>query len=1069
VAAEEYRITSSSGVFHAANRAQNLRSYFDGTGWKLTRRTCGNGALDQGPQQDCEPEWTLLLSTVEIDGVPLAEVSPDVGSCADTSNVGVLGECLPRLEYHRGAAIEFYTNEPRGIEQGYELLYDASPDIDIRIKISYDGLGLRALDDGLLVFSDDEKDRVYYGKLYAVDATGAFLPSALSFDEKYIYITVHDSFAVYPVTIDPLAVTPGWQVEGNQEGAALGTALAGAGDVNNDSFDDVLVSAPRFDTGYQDAGKVFLFLGSSSGLSTTAAWTKIGSEASALYGQSVAGVGDLNHDYMADVLIGAPGATNGTPAHEGLAYVYYGTSTGLSSTAAWVGEGGQGLSEFGFSVAAAGDVDGNGYLDIVIGAPSYDYVSRVTVYDCGKVVVYGWSSSGVPTSAMWSKYGENSNDAFGYSVSGNGNVNGDSYADIAIGAPIFQSQGSSKGKAYIYKGSSSGPVATPSWTVTGTGSGEELGYSIAVDGNYNGDTYSDVIVGSPTYDNGTTDEGRVRVFAGASQFPAANPTWSFEPNEACLAGESVAFGGDVNGDGFDEVMAGGTGCSKAWVFKGGQSGLGATADWSFSAGANSSTGIVAKAGDIDADGFDDVLVGASGLMNGEAGEGRAYLFRGSGVGLSAEPDWQAEANQDYAYLGASVSGAGDVNNDGYDDIVVGAPKYDHSPYSDAGAAFLFLGSQTGLASQASWAYYGGYSGATFADSVSGAGNVNGDSYDDVIIGQYLYTGTNQYEGRAYVFHGNASGLSSTPNWTHSPGRTEELFGWSVSRAGDVNGDGKDDVIIGSRGYSNGQSYEGRVTAFYGSANGLQQTPNWSYESNSALMYLGHSVANVGRLNGDAYDDVAVTGYYWDGAYYRGRALVFCGGSGGLASSPCWQWTGPAYANEGIELKAVSAGNVNGDQYDDLILGTPQHYRYWGADGMVRLFLGSSTGPSSTPDWSVSESDAEDAHFGVGLAGVGDVNGDGFGDVVVGADYHDWMYTYTGHGRVYLYLGSSSGLPGAYDGVFECDQQTAGFGKDVSAAGHVDGDDLADFVVGAPTYSNGQTQEGRAFSFYGTDW
>jgi hypothetical protein len=142
---------------------------------------------------------------------------------------------------------------------------------------------------------------------------------------------------------------------------------------------------------------------------------------------------------------------------------------------------------------------------------------------------------------------------------------------------------------------------------------------------------------------------------------------------------------------------------------------------------------VATAGDVDGDGYSDVLVGAPEFDGGEVGEGRAFVYRGSASGLAAAPAWTAESNQASSRLGAAVSAAGDVNGDGYTDALVGAPAFGNGETGE-GRAYVCHGSAAGLAVAPAWTSEGDMVGAAFGVSVSTAGDVNGDGFADVIVG-----------------------------------------------------------------------------------------------------------------------------------------------------------------------------------------------------------------------------------------------------------------------------------------------------------------------------------------------
>ncbi|HVN40312.1 MAG TPA: integrin alpha, partial [Myxococcota bacterium] len=176
---------------------------------------------------------------------------------------------------------------------------------------------------------------------------------------------------------------------------------------------------------------------------------------------------------------------------------------------------------------------------------------------------------------------------------------------------------------------------------------------------------------------------------------------------------------------------------------------------------------VAGAGDVNGDGYADVIVGAPFYDNGQTDEGAAFVFLGSGSGIATgNPATAAaliESNQSSAFLGYSVAGAGDVNGDGYADVIVGALAYDNGQ-TDEGAAFVFLGSASGIANgnpaTAAAVLESNQASAQLGTSVAGAGDVNGDGYADVIVGVPLYDNGETDEGAAFVFLGSASGIAN---------------------------------------------------------------------------------------------------------------------------------------------------------------------------------------------------------------------------------------------------------------------------------------------------------------------
>ncbi|MCK4421240.1 FG-GAP repeat protein, partial [candidate division WOR-3 bacterium] len=511
--------------------------------------------------------------------------------------------------------------------------------------------------------------------------------------------------------------------------------------------------------------------------------------------------------------------------------VYPITIDPLSSTPDWTVESNQEYANLGYSVSTAGDVNGDGFSDVIVGVPYYDSGEN----NEGCAYVYYGSPTGLSTTPDWSVESNQSAAFFGISVSTAGDVNGDGFSDVIVGANSYTVDQANEGIANVYHGSTTGLSTTPDWTGESNQVNASFGFSVSTAGDVNGDGYSDVIIGALYYDNGETDEGRAYVYFGSSTGLSSLPDWIDEPNqEAAYYGWSVSTAGDVNGDGYS-----------------------------------------------------DVIVGAPYYDNGETNEGAAFVYFGSSSGLSITPDWTGESDQADSRYGYSVSTAGDVNGDGCSEVIVGAFYYDNGEY-DEGAAFVYYGSSTGLSSTPDWTGESNQIDAYYGRSVSTAGDVNGDGYSDIIVGANHYNNVELNEGRAFVYYGSSSGLSTTPDWTGEPNQGDAEYGWSVSTAGDVNGDGYSDVIIGVWYYTNGETNEGAAFVYYGSPDSLSSSPDWMDESNQADAYFGVSVSTAGDVNGDGYSDVIVGAHYYDnGQTNEGAAFVYYGSGTGLSTTPDW--------------------------------------------------------------------------------------------------------------------------------------------------------------------------------------
>jgi hypothetical protein len=270
-------------------------------------------------------------------------------------------------------------------------------------------------------------------------------------------------------------------------------------------------------------------------------------------------------------------------------------------------------------------------------------------------------------------------------------------------------------------------------------------------------------------------------------------------------------------------------------------------------------------------------------------------------------------------LGTSVSAAGDLNGDGYADFVAGAPDYSNDQGSE-GAAYVYYGGAAGIGTTPT-ILEGNYTDARFGVSVSAAGDVNGDGYADLVIGAYGYTstGSESNEGAAYVCYGSAAGIGLTRTLLQSNQADAEL-GQSVSGAGDLNGDGYDDIAVGAPYYDNGQTDEGAAFVYWGRSTGIMATPT-RLEANQAGAHFGNSVSAAGDLNGDGYPDIVVGAEnFSDGEALEGAAFVYYGGAAGLGTTPTRLEANQAGAWFG--RSASGAGDVNGDGIADLMVGAP---------------------------------------------------------------------------------------------------------------------------------------------------
>ena len=413
-----------------------------------------------------------------------------------------------------------------------------------------------------------------------------------------------------------------------------------------------------------------------------------------------------------------------------------------------------------------------------------------------------WSGPLTPT---WITEGDQPFVFYGRSVASAGDVNGDGFGDVIVGAYAYYNPSGNQGRVFVYHGSAGGLSATPAWVALGTSPSQTFGYSVAGAGDVNGDGYSDVIIGT----NSGVANGQAWVYEGSAGGLGAGPAWSV-PGVPGF-GTIVAGAGDVNGDGYSDVVvarASGPNDNSAsvWVFLGSASGLSLTPVQTLSGLVSS----VASAGDVNGDGYDDLIVGHVDSQN----FGAAEIHLGSASGPAATAAWFAKDVQPTQY-GFSVAGAGDVNGDGFDDFLVSEPLYDShsSNLTNVGRAYLYFGSAGVPDVFPDWTFETNQTNGQGGNVVAGAGDVNGDGYDDVLVASVMVDYGQATQGRAYLFFGTAGAPSQTPDFVAVGDQPYVDFAVSMAGAGDVNGDGGADLILGADWYHHPDQYEGRAYVY----------------------------------------------------------------------------------------------------------------------------------------------------------------------------------------------------------------------------------------------------------------
>jgi hypothetical protein len=940
-----------------------------------------------------------------------------------------------------------------------------------------------------------------------------------------------------------------------------GRSVAGAGDVNGDGFDDILIGAPGNDEAGADAGQIYLILGRASGWAMDTVLSAAnasfwGEDAGDAAGLSVAGAGDVNRDGYDDFIIGAYGDDDGGDI-AGQAYLVLGMATGWAmdtdlsaASASFWGEDASDAA--GWSVAGAGDVNMDGYDDFIIGA-LWDDDGGVNAGQTYLILgmASGWLMDTDLSAASASFRGEDAADVSGGSVAGAGDVNGDGYDDFIIGATGDDDGGSAAGQTYLILGKASGwaidtDLSASSASFWGEKASDYSGNSISGAGDVNGDGYDDILIGAYQNDDGYSAAGQTYLIHGK---PAG---WAMDTDlsasSASFWGEaggdnsgfSVAGVGDTDGNGFDDILIGaqlndealsnagqtylilsncrppsplnlrasiggeGRQVDLAWakppwnelitayrIYRstdGAHYSQVAVVNTLFFADFNVVPGMTYHYSVVTVDGSGEVSdLGRCVSVNVEAPVAAEVPGLGRNVDLKdAQASFWGEDASDYS--GWSVSGAGDVNGDGYADFLIGA-MWDDDGGSNAGQSYLILGKSAGLAadtdlSSADASFWGEDASDESGRSMACAGDVNGDGYDDFLICAPGDDDGGSSAGQTYLFLGKASGWAADTDLSAASASFwgedgADYSGWSVAGAGDVNLDGYDDFLIGAYGDDDGGTDAGQTYLILGKASGWAVDTDLSAASASFWGqnngdYSGYCVAGAGDVNGDGYADFLIGAYGFDGGSSDlGRTYLILGKPSGWAmdtslSSASASFTGEAMVDcSGYFLSG--AGDVNGDGYCDFIIGAFGNDEVGANAGQTYLVFGKASGWTMGVGLSTSGAsflgETADDRSGRNVAAAGDVNGDGYDDFLIGAILNDDGGMDSG--EAYLIAGKASGWAmdtslSAALASFWGEDAFDDAGWSVAGAGDVNGDGYADLLIGAVYDDDGGNSAGQTY-------